>query len=54
MFNLCHNEDKIKWEPTVSYQYTLQVKVVIKHKMVNTGFTNNNGLPLPIYNLHQE
>ena len=28
VFNLCHDKDKIKWEPIASYQYTVHVKVI--------------------------
>ena len=27
-FNLCHDKDKIKWEPIVGYQYTVHLKVI--------------------------
>ena len=28
IFNLCHDKDKIKWEPIAGYQYTVYVKVI--------------------------
>ena len=28
VFNLCHDKDKIKWEPIAGYQYTVRVKVL--------------------------
>ena len=27
-FNLCHDKDKIKWEPIAGYQYTVHQKVI--------------------------
>ena len=27
-YNLCHDKDKIKWEPIAGYQYTVRVKVI--------------------------
>ena len=28
VFNLCHDRDKIKWEPIAGYQCTVRVKVL--------------------------
>ena len=26
--NLCHDKDKLKWEPIAGYQYTVHMKVI--------------------------